>query len=63
MYMIDLYNPSEKSIYFQYLDSNNLYRWTMVKIYQHMDLNGRMQRTLLLKKQVNLSKKTRGDIF
>ena len=43
-YMKDLYNPEEESIYFQYLNG----QW--LKIYQHMDLNGRMQRTLPLKK-------------
>ena len=30
------------------------------KIYQHMDLNGRMEKTLPLKKLTNLSKKDKG---
>ena len=30
-YMKDLYNPDELSIYFQYVDANNLYGWTMIK--------------------------------
>ena len=30
-YMKGLYNPDEKSIYLQYLDANNLYRWAMVQ--------------------------------
>ena len=30
-YMKDLYNPNEKSIYLQYLDANNRYRWAMVQ--------------------------------
>ena len=29
-YMKDLYNPDEGSIYFQYLDANNLYGWAMI---------------------------------
>ena len=30
-YMKDFYNPDEKSIYLQYLDANNKYRWVMLK--------------------------------
>ena len=30
-YMRDLYNLDEESIYLQYLDANNLYRWAMVQ--------------------------------
>ena len=30
-YMKDLYNPDEESIYLQYLDANNLYRWAMAQ--------------------------------
>ena len=30
-YMKDLYNPDEKSIYLQYLDANNRYRWEMAQ--------------------------------
>ena len=30
-YMKDPYNLDEKSIYLQYLDKNNLYRWAMVQ--------------------------------
>ena len=30
-YMNDLYSPNEDSIYLQYLDANNLYRWAMVQ--------------------------------
>ena len=29
-YMKDLYNPDEKSMYLQYLDTNNLYGWAMI---------------------------------
>ena len=29
--MKDLYNPDEKSMYLQYLDTNNLYGWAMVQ--------------------------------
>ena len=35
--MNDLHNPDEKSIYLQYLDANNLYRWAMV---QNLPTNG-----------------------
>ena len=31
MYMKDLYNPDELSIYLQYVDANNLYGWAMVQ--------------------------------
>ena len=30
-YMKDLYNPDELSIYLQYVDTNNLYEWSMIK--------------------------------
>ena len=30
-YMKDPYSPDEESIYLQYLDANNLYRWAMVQ--------------------------------
>ena len=30
-YMKDLYNPDELSIYLQYVDASNLYRWVMIK--------------------------------
>ena len=30
-YVKDLYNTEEESIYLQYLDANNLYRWAMVQ--------------------------------
>ena len=30
-YMKDLYNPDENSMYLQYLDENNIYRWAMVQ--------------------------------
>ena len=29
--MKDQYNPNEKTIYFQYLDANNLYGWVMIQ--------------------------------
>ena len=31
IYMKDLYNPDEESIYLQYLDANNVYGWVMVQ--------------------------------
>ena len=30
-YMKDLYNPDKESIYLQYLDENNLYRWEIIQ--------------------------------
>ena len=48
-YINGLYSPDEKSIYLQYLDANNLYGWAMVQnLPSH--LNGRMEKTLPLKK-------------
>ena len=29
-YIKDLYNPDKLSIYLQYMDANNLYRWAMI---------------------------------
>ena len=49
-YMKDLYNPDEKSMYLQYLDANNFYGGQWFKTYQHIDLDGRMEKTLPLKK-------------
>ena len=49
-YIKDLYNPDKKTIYLQYLDANNLRDGQWFKTYQHVDLNGRMERTLPLKK-------------
>ena len=49
-YMKGLHSPDEKSMNLQYLDANNLYRWAMVQNLQHIDLNGRMEKTLPLKK-------------
>ena len=62
-YMKDLYNPDEKSIYLQYLDANNLYGWVMVQNLPTHEFYGRRQRASPLKKQINLSKKARGNIF
>ena len=49
-YMKGLHSPDEKGMNLQYLDANNLYRWAMVQNLQHIDLNGRMEKTLPLKK-------------
>ena len=49
-YMNNLYNPDEESIYLQYLDENNLYRWAMVQKLPTQDFYGKRQRTLPLKK-------------
>ena len=49
-YMNDLYNPDEVSIFLQYFDISNEYGWQWLTIYQRMDLNGRMEKTLPLKK-------------
>ena len=49
-YMKDLYNPDKKSMYLQYLDANKFYGWAMVQNLQHINLNGRMEKTLPLKK-------------
>ena len=64
-YTKDLYNPDELSIYLQYFDANNRYGWAIrsFKVYKHIDLIGRMEKTSSLKKQMNLSKKARKDIF
>ena len=40
-YMKDLYNPDKESIYLQYLDENNLYRWEMI---QNLPTRGFLQK-------------------
>ena len=61
-YMKSLYNPNELSIYLHCVDLNNLYGWTMINIYQLIDLNRRREKTLPLKKWIR-KKRTREDIF
>ena len=49
-YMKDLYNPNEKSMYLQYLDANNLYRWAMINNLPTHRFKWKMENTLPLKK-------------
>ena len=49
-YMKGLYNPDELSIYLQYLMQTTFTNGQILKIYQRMDLNGKREKTLPLKK-------------
>ena len=49
-YMKDLYNLDELSIYLQYLMQTTFTNGHISKIYQRMDLNGKREKTLPLKK-------------
>ena len=63
-YMNHLCNPDEESLYLQYLDENNLYRWAMVQnlpTYGFKWENG--EDLTPRKKWMNLSKKTREISF
>ena len=49
-YMNDLYSLDVKGIYLQYLNANNLYGWAMVQNLATHGYNGRMEKTLHLKR-------------
>ena len=62
-YMKDLYNPGEESIYLQYLDANNLYRWAMVQELPTHGFLWREAEDFTPEKKIELAKKTGGDTF
>ena len=62
-YMKGLYNPDEESIYLQYLDANNLYRWAMVQELPTHGFLWREAEDFTPEKKIELAKKTGGDTF
>ena len=62
-YMKGLYNPDEKSMYFQYLDANNLYGWSMVQNLPTHRFKWKNGEDFTPEKIDKLVKKTRGGIF
>ena len=59
-YMNDLTIPMKRAYIFNTWMQTTFTDGKWFKIYQHMDLNGRMEKTLPLKKLTNLSKKDKG---
>ena len=60
--MKNLYNPDEQSIYLQYLVQKTFTDGQWFRTYQRMNLNGKREKTLPLKKHMNFLKKTTGEI-
>ena len=62
-YMKDLYNPDEESMYLRYLDANNLYGWAMIQKLPTHGFLWKEAEDFTPEKWMNLSKKTKEDIF
>ena len=61
--MKGLYNPDENSIYVQYLDANNLYRWAVVQNLPTHRFLWKNAEDFTPEKIDKLVKKTRGISF